>query len=251
MCIPFSALTRFWQQSEMFSCFICNNKEIVQMFTSCQTEFIWSRKLNSSGCSFWPGDFPDAISRGHELWLNVWQMPDHSNQMSGKSSSGLVTAADLTDGNTLFSVGPCGIFHSDNCQGQNWAIWPRLSIFSLLWHHWVTNGTCEQRTGMLEGQIEDRLISRMTWISDSSCLYTKDSKLRTLLQCIKVCLIWHFKPSCPKLSVCPGLCGHSEDSQPLGRDSSALRCYKLGSVCLMSAEWQQSNTSDWNQVLHL
>lgn len=68
---------------------------------------------------FWPGDFPDAISRGHELWLNVWQMPDHRNQMSGKSSFGPVTAADLTDGNTLVLVGPCDIFRSDNCQRQN------------------------------------------------------------------------------------------------------------------------------------
>lgn len=94
-------------------------------------------------------DFPDALSRGHELCQNVWWMPGHWNQMGGKASFVPVTAADLTDGNSLFWEGPCVIFSFDNCQRQNWVIWPRLSTSSFYWHHWVKNGTCEQITDIL------------------------------------------------------------------------------------------------------
>lgn len=64
-------------------------------------------------------DFPDDISRGHKLCLRSWQMPGHRNQTGGKASFGPVTAADLTDGNTLFWEGPCDIFSFDNCQREN------------------------------------------------------------------------------------------------------------------------------------
>lgn len=97
-------------------------------------------------------------------------MRNHRNQMSGKTSFGPGTAADLTDGNILFLVGPCDIFHSDNCQRQSWVIWPRLSTSGLLWHHWVKNGTCEHNTGTLVGKIWGRPLSDIIRICDFSYL---------------------------------------------------------------------------------
>lgn len=122
------------------------------------------------------------------MQLNACQMPDHSNQMSGKTSFGTITAADLTDGKTLFLVGPCDIFNSDNCQRQKWVIWPRLLTSSLLWHRWAKNGTCEQSTGTLEGKIQDRPISDNIWISDFSYLDIKYFKTMTFIQCLKIYL---------------------------------------------------------------